>query len=496
MKLSTSKLELDRHVYAYPATDLRAITTLGRMVVGLFFFLLLSASPRQAWAIPSFAQQTGQPCSACHVGAFGPQLKPYGRDFKLYGYVTSDRPNDNTVDNWYERLTMMNQTSFTHTSADQNPKPSGVEHKNDNLTWDQLAIYYGGRITSTVGAIQEVSYDPIAHNYFWDALDIRHAHEGEAFGQDYVGGVLIGNQLGNTSIWNSTPPNAFPYKSSPIQPSPAAGTLLADDNLNGQILGPGAYISINSWIYAETTVYFPLGREQAKWVGNELSSKYPDAIPYWHVAVEHDFDKHQHYLQFGAFGTSTSRYPGTSNYADGDMSAGTKDHVNDLGFEANYQWLADLHNMISAHASYITEHQKLGASQTLGLSTNTSDHVNEFKADMTYSIDDTYVPTIGYFKTTGSTDALLYGSSANGSPNSEGYVIDLAYVPGGKPDSMAYNWGNMRIALEYTGYTQFNGTRSKASDNNTALLNLWFTLDPLVPAVKGPAAFDAPTTTK
>ena len=44
-------------------------------------------------ALPSFAQQTGQPCAQCHVGAFGPQLKPYGRDFKLFGYVSSDGRN-------------------------------------------------------------------------------------------------------------------------------------------------------------------------------------------------------------------------------------------------------------------------------------------------------------------------------------------------------------------------------------------------------------------
>ena len=48
------------------------------------------ASNGPAQALPSFAIQTGQPCAACHIGAFGPQLNPYGRDFKLHGYVASD----------------------------------------------------------------------------------------------------------------------------------------------------------------------------------------------------------------------------------------------------------------------------------------------------------------------------------------------------------------------------------------------------------------------
>ena len=43
-----------------------------------------------ARAVPAFAVQTSQPCAACHVGAFGPQLKPFGRDFKLHGYVGND----------------------------------------------------------------------------------------------------------------------------------------------------------------------------------------------------------------------------------------------------------------------------------------------------------------------------------------------------------------------------------------------------------------------
>jgi len=51
--------------------------------------LVCCAVSRPADAVPAFAEQTGQPCAACHVGAFGPQLKPYGRDFKLHGYTAT-----------------------------------------------------------------------------------------------------------------------------------------------------------------------------------------------------------------------------------------------------------------------------------------------------------------------------------------------------------------------------------------------------------------------
>ncbi len=39
-----------------------------------------------AQAVPSFSRQTGHACSICHVQAFGPNLTPYGRAFKLKGY--------------------------------------------------------------------------------------------------------------------------------------------------------------------------------------------------------------------------------------------------------------------------------------------------------------------------------------------------------------------------------------------------------------------------
>ena len=44
----------------------------------------ISATP--AFAVPSYSRQTGEPCTSCHVGAYGPQLTPHGRAFKLGGY--------------------------------------------------------------------------------------------------------------------------------------------------------------------------------------------------------------------------------------------------------------------------------------------------------------------------------------------------------------------------------------------------------------------------
>ena len=44
---------------------------------------VVAANP--AWAVPSYTRQTGDPCSACHIGGYGPALTPHGRAFKLGG---------------------------------------------------------------------------------------------------------------------------------------------------------------------------------------------------------------------------------------------------------------------------------------------------------------------------------------------------------------------------------------------------------------------------
>jgi hypothetical protein len=86
-----------------------------------------------ARAVPAFAVQTGQPCAACHVGAFGPQLKPFGRDFKLHGYVGNDGQDHGLP------LALTARTSFTHTSVPQDggaaPRLRANHKANKDVVW-------------------------------------------------------------------------------------------------------------------------------------------------------------------------------------------------------------------------------------------------------------------------------------------------------------------------------------------------------------------------
>jgi hypothetical protein len=89
------------------------IRRLGRSSFVITFWVSLWIWTPAALALPSFAVQTGQPCAACHVGAWGPQLKKAGRDFKLFGYSAEDQSHD------FPPVALLVNGGFTHTEADQ-----------------------------------------------------------------------------------------------------------------------------------------------------------------------------------------------------------------------------------------------------------------------------------------------------------------------------------------------------------------------------------------
>jgi hypothetical protein len=59
----------------------------GLAVAALVAAATMVASPRQATATPTYAQQTGQPCTRCHTHANGSgKLKAYGKKFQAKGH--------------------------------------------------------------------------------------------------------------------------------------------------------------------------------------------------------------------------------------------------------------------------------------------------------------------------------------------------------------------------------------------------------------------------
>ena len=110
---------------------------------------------------------------------------------------------------------------------------------------------------------------------------------------------------------------------------------------------------------------------------------------------------------------------------------------------------------------YIFEHQKLEGSQPIGLSSNSSDDLNSLKVSGSYVYNSVLSFTAGYFNIWGNADPLLFADSLSpsnlGSPNSNGEIFDVAWLPWSKGGPSFYPWFNARLGVSYTLYNQFNG---------------------------------------
>ena len=79
----------------------------------------------------------------------------------------------------------------------------------------------------------------------------------------------------------------------------------------------------------------------------------------------------------------------------------------------------------------------------------------------------------------GTADAAPYGTFT-GSPNSAGWIFELAYLPFSHGGPLFWPWLNFRIGLQYTPWTKFDrattnidGMGRSASNNNTFFAYIW-----------------------
>lgn len=419
----------------------------------LVLALLRTTDPAEA--VPSFARQTGQPCATCHVGAFGPQLTQYGREFKMNGYVWNDGKS-------HIPLAGMLQASLTNTSVDQPGGAGPGFAPNNNPAIDQTSLFVAGRLFDSVGTFTQITYDGIAKQLHWDNLDVRYAQSGNLFGKPVILGLTVNNNPTVTDPWNSAPAWGFPFASSSLAPTPAAATL-ADGGLSQVVLGAGGYGLWNDLLYTEVDLYKGLGRDIRNALGVVPvagSNSYEGVIPYWRVALQHDFG--DHYLEVGTFGLTSDVFQG------GEDNLGRADHLTDVALDATYNYTGNADNLLTGYLTYIHENQKLDESRLL-LGANPKDTLDTFRVNGSWSYQNTCTLSGQYFQTTGTSDTALYG----GSPNSRGWNWEIAYVPSGKLGSWFPTWFNARLSLQYTMYTEFNGTSDHASDNNTLFLLLW-----------------------
>jgi hypothetical protein len=422
--------------------------------------------------LPSYAEQTGLPCSQCHTIAFGPALTAYGRQFKLNAYALGESHKATP-------LALMGVVTYTHTAADQPEAPAEHFDPNGNTALNELTGFFAGHIGSHAGGFVEVAYSGVERHAAWGAFDLRYARSFELGGHGVVAGVTLNNNPTVSDLWNSTPVWSFPYTGSDLAPTPGAAPAVVD-GIGETVLGPTVYAMFNDHWYMELGGYYSLSDGMLRHVGLSAddNSHVVGLAPYWRTALQ--FTRGPHYYSFGILGLDVKQRP--------DPTEPVTDRHNDLGFDATYQYTSPNASNVAANLSLIHETRHLDASVAAGEAENATGHLNSRRFDVTYTHRQTWVVGVGGFGTAGSSDSDLYApeevvGSNSGKPDSRGYVLQLEYLPFGKLESPLRPWLNLRVGLQYTGYTRFNGGKNNydgfgrnASDNNTITVFLWAAL--------------------
>jgi len=221
----------------------------------------------------------------------------------------------------------------------------------------------------------------------------------------------------------------------------------------------GAYTFWNDFVYAEIAAYrsAPQGLDQG--------GTYEDIqgfAPYWRVALQHTWEDGSS-AELGAYGLQIQDYPSTA------LPQGPVDQYTDAAVDAQVQWIGD-DNLVTAHSTFIHEDQALGTTFANAGSANLYNRINTFRADATYFYRRTLGLTAGYFATDGTTDAVQYPGSANGSPMTNGLVYEFNYVPAQNTKLML----QYRTYLNYAGASgNYDGLGRNAFDNDTLMLMAW-----------------------
>jgi hypothetical protein len=428
----------------FPAGTTILVKTLGPVFVVVW---LLFALKPEAQAVPSYSRQTGLPCATCHFAP--PELTPFGRKFKLEGYVfttkaqvTDDKKDHNAALRLLEAfpLSVVFDTSFTNTSS---PQPAT---QNGNFQFPQDAsLFLAGAWGSHVGSFVQVTYSATDDHFSWDNTDVRYANKDhQLFGKAFTYGVTFNNNPTVEDLWNSTPAWGFPFASSNVSPTPTAGALI-NGGLGQDVAGLGGYSMWNEHLYVGATIYRSqhIGGAQPN-PGTDFGINIRGLAPYWRVAWETSTKNNN--LEVGTYGMHVKSSPGAIT--------GPTDSYTDWAFDFQYdRTLPQLKSdVVSFRGTYIRENSSLGATFGATGAVQPGHHLNTVQGNIEYHYGTKLSGTVGLFRVTGTPDPLLYPQeavfgSANGDPHSTGYVLNLSWWPE----------QNIDLAVQYTGYTRFNG---------------------------------------
>ena len=434
-------------------------------VASVMVVLFTAWNPPSLMAVPSFARQTGLPCSGCHYTP--PELNPAGRRFKLLGYTDkADETKTVKADGSKKRaaldllaslpLSAMFETSFTSTKS---PVP-GTQNGSVELPQD-ISLFLSGAWTTHVGSFVEVNYDVQDDHFTIDNTDVRYANKTTLGGKELVFGLDVNNSPTVEDLWNTTPAWGSPWVGDNWAPTPTAAPIIA--SLGQDVAGFGGYAMWNNHLYLDAALYRSqhVGGAQPN-DGADFGFNVRGLAPYWRVAWQQLTGKTQY--EVGTYGMHMRSSPGAIT--------GLEDNFTDWAVDAQIDRTLFKTDVLSLRGTYIRENSNLAGLAALDLASAGSHHLNSVAANAEYHFGNRASGTFGWFDTHGTVDPLLYApgdvsGSANGDPRSSGYIANFSYWP----------WQNLQLSAQYTGYTRFNGANTNydaagrnANSNNTVYL--------------------------
>ncbi len=440
---------------------------------------------RPADALPSFAAQTGAPCSACHVGGFGPQLTPFGISFRANGYTLGGGSE------WarfpFNLFSLVVSPSFQSDATAQPTAPTGYGTNNFlNVLGSGTSVFIAGGHSFDgnfgIGGFEQwgLSYVPGESLTGSEATSDLKLTKPLTLGNH---SLLLGFDFTNTpsggdpfnSLYNGF---QFPYLTPFVGPTPAASPAISA--LGTTVYGMSLSGFYDNHFFAEAGLYQTWSTSFLNTMNIAPSSlgSIAGTAPYIRIADQHTWGSN--YLEIGGalMYIPLQQVPGVANPS-------LQNNYLDWGLDATYQRTIGP-DTLALTSNILFERQNLDASATIG--SNASDWLDQFRIASSYYWNNTYGLTLAFTSTYGSTDPGLYTNglpltnSVNGSPNSQAIIAQIDWTPYGKDTaSPGYPWLNVRIGLQYIYYLRFNGGTTNydgsgrnASDNDTILLFTWW----------------------
>ena len=449
--------------------------TLRSKGAGFIWGLLLIAaglSVRQtAYALPSFARQTGQRCAACHVGGNWPQLTPWGRFFKLAGYTAGKAAVDKEGFH-YVPLGVMGNVGMTWAAQPNDAQGNVVVDHNGAPQAYEFSAELGTKLSNWAGVFAEYGVG----NSFpgWKGasgpIDIRATHFFHPGNSELLVGIDSNNDPGLQDVWNTVPSWGYPFYGSPQAPGAPASPMIA--SLAQETGSIGVYALFDRQFYLEVSMY-RVGNGFYRFMNGGTSfatgAQYLKGFnPYWRAywSKEHGASN----WEIGTFGMHSQVYP------DSGAPSGPTDVFADTGFDTQYQYLGD-RGKLTLRGSYIYEKQTWNGSYPAEAVSNAKGNLKTLNTSASFAVKDAWTFTGGYFFSNGSNNAALFGiTDAAGNvlsakPNTTGYQLEV--------DRTLTQ--NIVVSAQYAGFTKFNALSSnidglgrKPSDNNTLWVSLFF----------------------